>query len=470
LKEILVKDIIRECNASLIMGDENLKIENFSKDTREINENDCYIGIKGETFDGNLFYEDAFKKGASACILEKESVKDIDFKDYNGKTIILVDNSIKVLQELAAYKRSLYDIPVIAVTGSVGKTSTKEIISSVLSTKYNVLKTEGNYNNHIGLPLTILKLKDHNAMVLEMGMNHLNEITLLSKIAKPTIAVITNIGTAHIGNLGSRENILKAKLEIIDGLKENGTLIINNDNDMLHNNLDKNNDNDMLHNNLDKINVNIKTIGINNESDYMATDIVDEIFSSKFKIKDTDFEVNAPGEAFIYNSLVAYAVGKELNISDENIKKGIENFKLPSNRLEKIINKTGTTIINDTYNCSYDSLINSIDMISKSNYKRKLLMIGDILELGDYSEDIHRKIGSYILNKDIDGVILVGNEVKFIKDELIKNNFNKDINIFNNESDSHEFLKNYLKKDDIILLKGSNGMKLFNTAEYLRQI
>lgn len=457
MKEILIKDIIRECNARLIIGDENLKIENFSKDTREINENDCYIGIKGETFDGNLFYEEAFKKGASACILEKESVKDIDFKDYNGKTIIIVDNSIKFLQELAAYKRSLYDIPVIAVTGSVGKTSTKEIISSVLSTKYNVLKTEGNYNNHIGLPLTILKLKEHNAMVLEMGMNHLNEINLLSKIAKPTIAVITNIGTAHIGNLGSRENILKAKLEIIDGLKENGTLIINNDNDMLHNNLDK-------------INVNIKTIGINNRSDYMATNIVDKIFSSKFKIKDTDFEVNAPGEAFIYNSLVAYAVGKELNISDENIKKGIENFKLPSNRLEKIVNKTGTTIINDTYNCSYDSLINSIDMISKSNYNRKLLMIGDILELGDYSEDIHRKIGNYILNKDIDGVILVGNEVKFIKDELIKNNFNKDINIFNNESDSHEFLKNYLKKDDIILLKGSNGMKLFNTAEYLKQI
>ena len=356
MKEILIKDIIRECNASLIIGDENLKIENFSKDTREINENDCYIGIKGETFDGNLFYEEAFKKGASACILEKESVKDIDFRNYNNKTIIIVDNSIKFLQELAAYKRSLYDIPVIAVTGSVGKTSTKEIISSVLSTKYNVLKTEGNYNNHIGLPLTILKLKEHNAMVLEMGMNHLNEITLLSKIAKPTIAVITNIGTAHIGNLGSRENILKAKLEIIDGLKENGTLIINNDNDMLHNNLDK-------------INVNIKTIGINNKSDYMATNIVDEIFSSKFKIKDTDFEVNAPGEAFIYNSLVAYAVGKELNISDENIKKGIETFKLPSNRLEKIVNKTGTIIINDTYNCSYDSLINSIDMISKSDEK-----------------------------------------------------------------------------------------------------
>lgn len=459
MKNIKVKDIINICNGELLFGNLNLICENFSKDTREIKENDIYIGIKGENFDGNLFYDDAFNKGASICILEKNSVKNINFdkNKYKNKTIIIVNNSIDTIQKLAAYKRSLYNIPVVAVTGSVGKTSTKEIISSVLNTKYNVLKTEGNYNNHIGLPLTILKLKNHDAMVLEMGMNHLNEINLLSKIACPTIGVITNIGTAHIGNLGSRENILKAKLEIIDGLKKNGTLIINNDNDMLHNNLNN-------------ININIKTIGINNKSDYQAKNIIDDIFSSKFEINNINFEVNAPGEAFIYNSLIAYAVGKELNISDENIKKGIETFKLPSNRLEKIINKRGSTIINDTYNCSYDSLINSIDMISKSNYKRKILMIGDILELGEYSKDIHKKIGTYILNKDIDSVILIGDEVKYIKEELNNNNFNKDIYLFNKEEDSHDFLKNYLEKEDIILLKGSNGMKLFNTAEYLKQI
>lgn len=459
MKNIKVKDIINICNGELLFGNLNLICENFSKDTREIKENDIYIGIKGENFDGNLFYDDAFNKGASICILEKNSVKNINFdkNKYKNKTIIIVNNSIDTIQKLAAYKRSLYNIPVVAVTGSVGKTSTKEIISSVLNTKYNVLKTEGNYNNHIGLPLTILKLKNHDAMVLEMGMNHLNEINLLSKIACPTIGVITNIGTAHIGNLGSRENILKAKLEIIDGLKKNGTLIINNDNDMLHNNLNN-------------ININIKTIGINNKSDYQAKNIIDDIFSSKFEINNINFEVNAPGEAFIYNSLIAYAVGKELNISDENIKKGIETFKLPSNRLEKIINKRGSTIINDTYNCSYDSLINSIDMISKSNYKRKILMIGDILELGEYSKDIHKKIGKYILNKDIDSIILIGDEVKYIKEELNNNNFNKDIYLFNKEEDSHDFLKNYLEKEDIILLKGSNGMKLFNTAEYLKQI
>lgn len=146
----------------------------------------------------------------------------------------MVQDTLKALQSIAKYKRSLYNIPVIAITGSVGKTSTKDIIASVVSTKYKTLKTEGNFNNHIGVPLTILRLKDEEAMVVEMGMSNLGEISLLTNIAKPTTAVITNVGTAHIGNLGSRENILKAKLEILEGLAENGTLIINNDNDMLH--------------------------------------------------------------------------------------------------------------------------------------------------------------------------------------------------------------------------------------------
>lgn len=458
MNNILVKDIIKICNGELIFGNLDLVCNNFSKDTREINKNDVYIGIKGENFDGNLFFKDAFDNGACACILEKSSTKEIDFTDYKDKTIILVDNSIKALQDLAKYKRSLYDIPVIAITGSVGKTSTKEIVASVLNTEYNTLKTEGNLNNHIGLPLTILKLKNHEALVLEMGMNHLNEISLLTNIAKPTIAVITNIGTAHIGNLGSRENILKAKLEIIEGLKENGTLIINNDNDMLHNYIDK-----------IKEKVNTKTIGIVNESNYMAKNIIDETFSSEFEINNTSFKVNAPGDAFIYNSLVAYAVAKELNIDDEKIKKGITSFELPNNRLEKIVNNKGVTIINDSYNCSYDSLINSIDMISKSNYSKKILMIGDILELGDFSKDIHSKIGKYIIDKNIDSVILVGNEVKYTKKALEENSFNKEIYLFEKESDSYDFLKNYLTKGDIILLKGSNAVKLYNVSNYLKQ-
>jgi len=234
MKEILVKDIIKICNGKLICGNEEEVCENFSKDTRTIEKGDIYLGIKGEKFNGSTFYKQAFEKGASGCILQDIEISEEETNEYKDKFIIIVKDVVKALQELAIYKRSLYNIPVIAVTGSVGKTSTKDIIAGVMSTKYNVLKTEGNYNNEIGLPLTILKLKEHNAVVLEMGMSAFGEISLLTNIAKPTTAVITIIGTSHIGELGSIENILKAKLEILEGLEQNGSLIINNDNELLN--------------------------------------------------------------------------------------------------------------------------------------------------------------------------------------------------------------------------------------------
>lgn len=452
-KELIVTDIIDKFGATIVYGDENITLDNFSKDTRNINKDDIYIGIKGEKFDGNLFYKDAFEKGAKACIIEKSS--NDNFEEIKGKTLITVDNSIKFLQELAAYKRSLYDIPVVAVTGSVGKTSTKDIISHVLSMKYKVKKTEGNYNNHIGLPMTILGLKDHNALVVEMGMNNLSEIDLLSNIAKPTLAVITNIGTAHIGNLGSRENILKAKLEIINGMDEDGILFINNDNDLLNKYKDD-------------ININIVTFGIENESDYMAKNIEDNVFSSNFTVDNNNITINVGGMPFIYNSLAAYSIGKYLNIDDKDIIKGIETFKLTNNRMEKINIKNNITIINDTYNASYDSVIAAIDLINKTNNKRRILLLGDILELGDFSKEIHTNIGKYILNKNIDYVILVGNEVKYIEDTLINNNFTN-IKRFDKENETYSFLDDFLQEDDIILIKGSHGINLINVVNYLRK-
>src|SRR5574344_600551 len=289
MSNIYVKDIITKFNGRLLIGDENLVLDNFSKDTREIKENDIYVGIKGEKFDGNLFYKDAFNIGAKCAILEH--INEDEIKEYHNKTIILVDNSIKLLQDLARYKRSLYNIPVIAITGSVGKTSTKDMIASVLSKKFNVLKSEANNNNHLGLPLTILKLKDHNALVVEMGMNNFGEISLLTNIAKTNVAVITNVGTAHIGNLGSRENILKAKLEILEGLNPKGALVINNDNDLLH---------EWFLNNKDKYN--IITIGINEKSDYMANIIEKNEWWSTFSCDDVIYKVPVGGEHFIYNA------------------------------------------------------------------------------------------------------------------------------------------------------------------------
>ena len=217
---LYVKDVLNacsDCNAKLICGDENIVCNTFSKDTRTINKGDVYVGIKGENFDGNTFFKDALEKGASVCIIQGVSEDEIRnvVSQFENRAVILVDDTIEAIQKIASYKRDLYNIPVVAVTGSVGKTSTKDIVASVISTKYKVQKTQGNLNNHIGVPFTILALQDAEVLVVEMGMNNLGEISVLSKIAKPNIAIITNVGTAHIGNLGSRENIRKAKLEIL---------------------------------------------------------------------------------------------------------------------------------------------------------------------------------------------------------------------------------------------------------------
>lgn len=456
MHNVYVKDIIEKCNGELLIGDKDLILENFSKDTRTIKENDAYIGIKGESFDGNKFYEDALNKGASCCILDNID-STLDLTKYKDKTIIKVPNTIECIQTLAKYKRSLYNIPVIAITGSVGKTSTKDIIYKVVSQKYKTLKTEANENNHIGLPLTILKLKDHEALVVEMGMNHFKEISVLTNIAKPTIAVITNIGTAHIGNLGSRENILKAKLEITEPLTKENTLVINNDNDLLH-----------KASTTLKEKYNLITIGIDNPSTYNATNIKDNIFSSNFNINDNNITINVGSKAFIYNSLVAYAIGKTLNIKDSDIISAISNFKLSSHRLERKLTKTGITLIDDTYNANLDSMVNALSILSQVKDKRRVAILADILELGDYSEEIHRNIGKTINPNTLDILITIGPNSNYIKEESLNNNFNKNnIYSFNDYQETLEKLPSILTPDDIVLLKGSHGMQLTKIVDEL---
>ena len=445
---IYIRDIIEKFGGTLVSGNIDLEIKNISKDTRTINENDIYIGIKGECFDGNIYYKEAFDKGAVACIVDNIDISDIDDK-YKEKTIVKVDNTLKCIQSLAKYKRSLYDIPVIAITGSVGKTSTKDMIYSVLSTKYKVLKTEGNNNNHIGLPLTILRLKDEEVMILEMGMNNRGEISVLTDIAKPTIAVITNVGTAHIGNLGSRENIMNAKLEITEGL--NGPLIINNDNDIMHDNLD-------YIRTLNKV----ITIGIDNESDYRGYDI----HGNKFMIKEDEITSPVNNKAFIYNSMVGYVVGKICNVDINDIKKGIYNLKLTSNRLEYKKYKEDILLIDDTYNASLDSIKSSLEILRKENSERKMAVIGDVLEMGEFSQDIHIEIGKELLLNNLDYIVTIGENTKYTDKYLTDNGY---INIkhFDNEDESYIFIENMLKKGDAVLFKGSHGINLKNIVLYL---
>lgn len=462
-----IKDILKCTNGKLIIGDTEKECTNYSKDTRTIKKGDTYIGIKGEKFDGSSFWKEALNNGAETVIINNIKLDEIEEYKKQNKNIIQVEDTIKAIGEMASYKMKIqkekYNLKVVGVTGSVGKTSTKDIIANVLSKKYKVLKTEGNNNNHIGLPLTILRLQDEEIAVIEMGMNHFGEISYLTKIAKPDIAVITNIGTSHIGNLGSRENILKAKLEILEGMDKK-KIVINNDNDLLNKWYLEN-----------KNNIEIHTFGIKNESEFNAKNIKLKENSSEFicenKNEKINIEVPVGGEHFILNALCGLTVGKLLNLNNEEIKNGIKDFKLTAKRMEINHLKNNITIINDSYNASYESMKASISNLKNMNGERKIAVLGDMFELGDFSEKLHKEVGTEIYKNKIDKLYLIGNYSKFIGEEAEKEGYKKEnIFYFENKDELFNNLKNNLKSGDVILIKASNGMKLFEIAEKLKNI
>ena len=463
-----IKDILNCTNGKLIIGNENYECTNYSKDTRTINEHDTYIGIKGENFDGNLFWKDALDKGADVVIVNEIKILEEEKEKYKqkNKNIIMVEDTVIALGKMAKLKREMYgkSLKVIGVTGSVGKTSTKDMLANVISQKYKTLKTEGNYNNNIGLPLTILRLQDEEVAVIEMGMNHLGEISYLSKIAKPDISVITNVGTAHIGNLGSRENILKAKLEILEGAKENAPLIINNDNDMLNNWYQNNN-----------VSNPIITFGIENKSDIMAENIELNENGSTYILVGADasvcpINVFVPigGKHFVYNSLCAIAVGKYFDIEINKIIDGIKEFELTKRRMEVTKNTIGATIINDAYNASYDSMKASIEYMAKITGNKKIAVLGDMLELGKFEKELHEKVGEEVAKNKIDILITVGKAAKHIAKKAEELGMKKEnIYEFETNNEAAEKIKQIIKKDDVILIKASNGMKF---DEIVKQI
>ena len=439
-----VYEIVEATRGILVSGNKDDEINFFSQDSRQMTNGGMYIPLKGERFDGHNFIESAFQTGAQAIISEKDV-------NYEDKIVIKVKDTHQALKDMASYLRNHRPVKVVGVTGSVGKTSTRDMVYSVVKQKYKTLKTEGNYNNEIGLPLTILRYHDEEVLVLEMGMNHLQEMSRLSMIARPDIACITNVGTAHIGELGSRENILKAKLEIINGMKEGSTLIINQDNDMLQT--------------VELPHLNVVRVGKGKEASIQASHIVLEETKSSFEVeyqgKKEIIEVPVQGEHNISNALIAIAVGIELNISLEDIKKGIQEFKLTKNRMD-ILEKNHKTVIDGTYNSSVDSMKSSIDVLA--NYKkRKVAILADMLELGDYSQQLHEEVGSYVASKGIDILVCVGKEAKYIYQKARESM--KDVYYFESNQEVIARLDELLKEDDVILVKGSHSMNLKEVVE-----
>ena len=459
-----IKDILEATKGKLIKGEKNAEIKEFCKDTRIIKKGDTYIGIKGENFDGNTLWQKSLEAGADTVIVQGIDFSKEKLEQYQNKNIIEVKDTIQALADIATYKRTSCkkDFQVVGVTGSVGKTSTKDIIANVVSQRYSTLKTQGNNNNNIGLPFTIFKLENQEAAVIEMGMNHFGEISKLTKIAKPTISVITNIGTSHIGNLGSRENILKAKLEILEGMDKK-ILVINNDNDLLHK---------YYLENVENKDIEIHTYGIENDSDVMAENIILNENDSEFicNIKGEKFKIKVPvgGIHFVYNAICAATVGTLLGLNQEQIKNGIETFELTKKRMDITELKNGVTIINDSYNASFESMQASLKYLNGLNSKRKIAVLGDMFELGEFSEELHEKVGKEVVKNKIDILICCGKNAKYIVENAEKEGMKKqNIYYFETREQVEELVKKIWQSGDSILFKASNGMKFFNIVENL---
>jgi len=436
----------------------NVSITSVSIDSRKIEIDSLYIPIKGDQFDGHTFINNAFDKG---CILALTEQK---LKPKGNQILIYVKNTKIALMELASYYRNKFNIPVIAITGSVGKTTTKDLIASVLSSKYKVHKTQGNFNNEIGLPLTIFGLnKTHQILIVEMGMNHFGEIHNLSMIAKPDIGVITNIGVSHIEHLVNKKGILRAKCEILDGIKEDGVLIINGDDPMLQQIMP---------------NHTLITYGRNKNHQFYAGYI--EITGKNgihgvFHTPKSSLEITivALGEHMIDNALAAIAVAKQLNLSDSDIIKGFKQYKPSKMRMELQAFNNELYVINDTYNASPDSMKAALKALTTMpDCKRYIAILGNMFELGEHAQDLHKEIGSYIAKMhNIDLLITVGNLAKFIQNEAIYAGMSQNkMHHFQTQEDLILQLNKLLLPQDLILVKASRRMELEKTVDEIGKV
>lgn len=436
-----VKELIKLVDGKLLCGDPNISFREISTDTRTIEDSNLFIALKGKQFNGNDYLDEAIKKGCKVIITENDIVKDVP--------VIKVNDSHLVLFLLANYYRNKYKVPLIAVTGSVGKTLTKELISKILSMRYNVLKSPKNHNNHIGIPQTLFKLDStHQIIVCEFGMNHLNEISNLSKLCEPDVGIITNVGTSHIGNLGSKKEILRAKSEIIDGMRS-GPLVINGDDQLLKK---------IKYNNIIKC-------GLNRKNDLIAYDIKEYVDRTCFKViidnEICNFVLHIPGKHLVMDVLLAIQVGLLFNIKVKDIITAIFDFEADDQRM-KIIKINNNTIIDDSYNASYESFMGGLDVV-KNNNEFKIIILGDMLELGKYSFKYHKKVIKKTKKIANCFILLVGDN--FSKIPINR----KNIIHFNNLDDLKLFFDNFDFERTLFYIKGSHKMQLEKIVEYLKK-
>ncbi len=451
--EISFDELLEAVNGIVIQDSPNKKFNDVSIDTRKIQKGNIFLALKGENFNGNNYVKQAFEKGATIAIVDEDVFNYLEIKDMG--VVIKVKNGNKALLSLAKFYREKLGIKVIGITGSTGKTSTKDITAALLSEKYKVFKTKGNFNNNIGLPLMILQLdSSYDVAVLELGMSNLMEIHTLANCARPDIALITNIGISHIENLKTQDNIFKAKMEITDFFTDKNTLIVNSEDKYL--------------NKVSSSNYKVVKTGINTEAELTAYDIRlfedTTIFSVNINGAKQEFTLNMVGQHNVLNAMLGIGAALELGVNVEEMKKGLANIENTSMRLEFIKNDK-FTIINDCYNASPDSMKAALDVLNNSSIGRKVAILGTMNELGEESNKAHTEVGAYA--KDKADLLVVTGAYK----EAYKEGYSKDsIIIYETKEELIKDISNHIEENDVILVKASRGIRYEEIVEKLKML
>jgi UDP-N-acetylmuramoyl-tripeptide--D-alanyl-D-alanine ligase len=435
----------------------DVHVQGVTIDSRKIGQGNLFVPFKGEKTDGHQYVQAAIKQGAAAALWQKDVPNPPE-----DLPILIVEDTLIALQELARSYRNSLDIHVVGITGSNGKTTTKDMTADLLAQKFKVQKTEGNYNNHIGLPLTILQLREETeAAVLEMGMSNKGEIEFLTKLAQPNAVIITNIGESHLLDLGSREAIADAKLEIIKGLRENGLIIFHGDEPLLQERIQGYDGNSKL-----------KTFGTSMDNDLYPVSIEPMENGNMFRtnLSEEQFYLPVLGNHNILNALAAMLAADHFGVPFATMNEGFAGLKLTNMRMEMSEGSQGEKIINDAYNASPTSMNAAIDLIANLNgYSRKILVLGDMLELGPHEEEYHFKVGAALESGKIDYLFTYGKLGAVIaKGAKAMLGENRVFSFDEKELLSNE-LKKYVNKESIVLVKASRGMKLEDVVFSLKK-
>ena len=447
-----ISEILDITGGKLLSGDATGVIKTVTTDSRKASSGSLFAAIKGEKSDGHSYVADTFSKGAACAIVEKDVIAE--------GAVIKVENTISALGKIARAIMRKMCIPVVGITGSVGKTTTRDMTYAVMSKIFNTLKNQGNFNNELGVPLTIFSADECvEAAVIEMGMDNFGEIDRLSYIVNPTVSIITNIGISHIERLGSQENIYKAKSEIFKNTKSSGTVILNGDDKIL-----------MAHKG--EIAQKVITVGIKNtRADIVAKNIVSTKENVSFTVigMEKEFDITLPvaGEHNVLNALLAIATGLVFEIPEKEIKDAMSNFSMTKMRMD-IINAKTITIINDCYNAAPASVTAALSVLGKYEDK-KIAILGDIKALGEYSKKAHFDLGLEVVKNNVDTLVTIGHDARYIAEGAYEQGMDSEnIASFDTVEEANTSLCDIVDEKSVVLVKASRAMELERVTEFLK--